>query len=40
MVGSSGYSSFTIGQRLWQLELVSRWREHEGLSLGQLTSER
>jgi integrase/recombinase XerD len=39
-LAARGYSSFTIGQRLWQLELVSRWLEREGLSLGELTSER
>jgi integrase/recombinase XerD len=35
-----GYSPFTVGHRLWQLELVSRWLEREGLSADQLTPER
>jgi site-specific recombinase XerD len=35
-----GYSPFTVGHRLWQLELVSRWLEREGLSAGELTPER
>jgi hypothetical protein len=35
-----GYSSWTVGDRLGQLELVSRWMAREGLSVDQLTSER
>ncbi|HYB30932.1 MAG TPA: hypothetical protein VEF89_30340 [Solirubrobacteraceae bacterium] len=39
-LAARGYSPFTIGHRLWQLELVSRWLEHEGLSVEELTPER
>ena len=35
-----GYSPFTVGHRLWQLELVSRWLDREGLSVEELTPER
>ena len=34
-----GYSRWTVGNRLWQLELLSRWLEGEGLSAGELTGE-
>ena len=33
-----GYSRYTIAHRLWQLELLSRWLECEGVSPGELTS--
>ncbi len=39
-LAARGYSPFTIGHRLWQLELVSRWLEGEGLSVEELTPER
>jgi integrase/recombinase XerD len=39
-LAARGYSPFTIGHRLWQLELVSRWLEREQLSPDELTSER
>jgi integrase/recombinase XerD len=39
-LAARGYSPFTIGHRLWQLELVSRWLEREGLSVEELTPER
>jgi integrase/recombinase XerD len=39
-LAARGYSPFTIGHRLWQLELVSRWIEREGLSVEELTPER
>ncbi|HYB28041.1 MAG TPA: hypothetical protein VEF89_15590, partial [Solirubrobacteraceae bacterium] len=39
-LAARGYSPFTIGHRLWQLELVSRWLEREGLSVQELTPER
>jgi len=35
-----GYSRFTAAHRLWQLDLLSRWLEREGLSPGELTRER
>ena len=39
-LATRGYSPDTIGHRLWQLELVSRWLASEGLSVGELTPER
>jgi integrase/recombinase XerD len=39
-LSARGYSPFTIGHRLWQLELVSRWLEREGLSVEELTPAR
>lgn len=39
-LAARGYSPFTTGHRLWQLELVSRWLEREGLSIGELSPER
>jgi integrase/recombinase XerD len=39
-LAARGYSRWTIAHRLWQLELLSRWLEREGLSLGELTPER
>src|SRR5688572_30382351 len=39
-LAARGYSPFSVGHRLWQLELVSRWLEREGLSVGELTPER
>lgn len=35
-----GYSRWTVAHRLWQLDLLSRWLEREGLSAGELTAER
>jgi integrase/recombinase XerD len=39
-LAARGYSPFTVGHRLWQLELVSRWLERAGLSVEELTPER
>ncbi|MCA1680973.1 MAG: site-specific integrase [Actinobacteria bacterium] len=35
-----GYSPFSVGHRLWQLERLSRWLSREGLLAGELTPER
>jgi integrase/recombinase XerD len=35
-----GYSPLTVRHRLSQLSMLSRWLEHEGLTLDQLTRER
>jgi integrase/recombinase XerD len=35
-----GYSRWTIAHRLWQLDLLSRWLDREGLSPDELTRER
>src|SRR5512132_2213239 len=35
-----GYSRWTVAHRLWQLDLLSRWLEREGLEPGELTRER
>jgi integrase/recombinase XerD len=35
-----GYSRWTVSHRLWQLDLLSRWLEREGLSPGELSPER
>lgn len=37
---SRGYSPFTVGHRLWQLERLSRWLERDGLAAGELSPER
>jgi site-specific recombinase XerD len=39
-LAARGYSRWTIAHRLWQLELLSRWLEREGLPPGELTPER
>jgi integrase/recombinase XerD len=39
-LAARGYSRWTVGHRLWQLDLLSRWLEREGLSPGQLSPER
>src|SRR5438045_3217048 len=39
-LAARGYSRWTIAHRLWQLELLSRWLEREGLSPSELTSAR
>jgi integrase/recombinase XerD len=39
-LAARGYSPFTIRHRLWQLELLSRWLDREGLSVEELTPER
>ena len=39
-LAARGYSRWTIAHRLWQLDLVSRWLEREGLEPGELTRER
>jgi len=39
-LAARGYSRWTIAHRLWQLELLSRWLEREGLSPGELMPER
>ena len=36
-LSSRGYSRWTVSHRLWQLELLSRWVEREGLSPAELT---
>ena len=38
-LAAQGYSRWTIGNRLWQLELLSRWLKDEGLAVGELTGE-
>jgi integrase/recombinase XerD len=35
-----GYSRWTVAHRLWQLDLLSRWLEREGLPPDELTRER
>ena len=35
-----GYSLWTVSHRLWQLDLLSRWLEREGLGPDELTPER
>jgi integrase/recombinase XerD len=35
-----GYSRWTVRTRLWQLDLLSRWLEREGLPVGGLTAVR
>jgi hypothetical protein len=39
-LAARGYSRWTISHRLWQLDLLSRWIEREGLSPDELTPER
>lgn len=39
-LSSRGYSRWTVSHRLWQLDLLSRWLEREGLSPAELTLER
>jgi len=39
-LAARGYSRWTIGHRLWQLDLLSRWLEREGLLPDELTPER
>jgi integrase/recombinase XerD len=39
-LAARGYSRWTVAHRLWQLDLLSRWLEREGLGPGELTSER
>jgi len=39
-LAARGYSRWTVSHRLWQLDLLSRWLEREGLSPGQLSPER
>ena len=34
-LAARGYSRWTVAHRLWQLELLSRWLEREGLSAGR-----
>ena len=36
-LAARGYSRWTVAHRLWQLELLSRWLEREGVSLGEMT---
>ena len=36
-LAARGYSRWTVAHRLWQLELLSRWLEGEGLAVGELT---
>jgi integrase/recombinase XerD len=37
-LAARGYSRWTVAHRLWQLELLSRWLEREGLPAGELTA--
>jgi len=39
-LAARGYSCWAVSRRLWQLDLLSRWLEREGLSPGELTAER
>jgi hypothetical protein len=39
-LAARGYSRWAIAHRLWQLDLLSRWLDREGLSPGELTPER
>ena len=39
-LAARGYSRWTVAHRLWQLDLLSRWIEREGLSPVELTRER
>ncbi len=39
-LAARGYSRWTVSHRLWQLDLLSRWLEREGLLSGQLLLER
>ncbi len=39
-LAARGYSRWTISHRLWQLDLLSRWLEREGLLPDELMSER
>ena len=39
-LAARGYARWTVAHRLWQLDLLSRWLEREGLSPGELTPER
>lgn len=39
-LAARGYSRWTVAHRLWQLDLLSRWIEREGLSPDELTCER
>jgi integrase/recombinase XerD len=39
-LAARGYSRWTIGHRLWQFDLLSRWLEREGLRPDGLTPER
>jgi integrase/recombinase XerD len=39
-LAARGYSRWTIGHRLWQLDLLSRWLERERLRPDELTPER
>ena len=36
-LAARGYSRWTVAHRLWQLELLSRWLDGEGLAAGELT---
>jgi hypothetical protein len=39
-LAARGHSRWTIGHRLWQFDLLSRWLEREGLRRDELTPER
>jgi integrase/recombinase XerD len=39
-LAARGYSRWTISHRLWQLELLSRWLDGEGLAAREITVER
>ena len=38
-LAARGYSRWTVAHRLWQLDLLSRWLDCEGLAVGELTRE-
>ena len=39
-LAARGYSRWAVSHRLWQLDLLSRWLEREGLPPGELSLER
>jgi hypothetical protein len=38
-LAARGYSRWTVARRLWQLDVLSRWLEREGLGPDELTPE-
>jgi integrase/recombinase XerD len=39
-LAARGYSRWTVSHRLWQLDLLSRWLDRDGLAAAELTPER
>jgi hypothetical protein len=39
-LAAGGYSRWAVSHRLWQLELLSRWLQREGMRPGDLTADR